>query len=59
MMLTDVARRVATEKGSGDRRVAWYVIGSDLQAATVQVMREDGTWRDGQLLSLSQMVSKG
>lgn len=59
MMLIDVARRVATEKGSGDRRVAWYVIGSDLQAATEQVMREDGTWRDGQLLSLSQMVSKG
>lgn len=41
-----------------EKRIAYYVNGYDLEAIVEQTKEEDG-WRDGQVLSLSQMIKYG
>lgn len=41
-----------------EKRIAYYVNGYDLEAIVEQTKEEDG-WRDGQVLSLSQMIKVG
>ena len=59
VMLNDISDRITQPQPEQVKRVAYYVEGKELQAVVEQVQKEDGTWRDGQLLSLSQMAESG
>lgn len=59
VMLNDISDRITQPQAEQVKRVAYYVEGKELQAVVEQVQKEDGTWRDGQLLSLSQMAESG
>lgn len=59
VLLSDIGDQMNQLQLGQAKRVAYYVDGKDLQAVVEQVQRADGTWREGQLLSLSQMANTG
>ena len=59
VMLNDISDRITQPQPEQVKRVAYYVEGKELQAVVEQVQKENGTWRNGQLLSLSQMAESG
>ncbi len=59
VLLSDIGDQMNQHQLGQAKRVAYYVDGKDLQAVVEQVQRADGTWREGQLLSLSQMANTG
>lgn len=42
-----------------EKRVVYYVVGKEMTAIVEQIHQEDGSWRDGRLLSRSTMMSSG
>lgn len=42
-----------------EKRVAYYIVGTDLSAIMEQVRQDDGSWTDGRLLSQSEMARSG
>lgn len=59
VLLSDIGDQMNQHQLGQAKRVVYYVDGKDLQAVVEQVQRADGTWREGQLLSLSQMADTG
>ena len=59
VLLNDISDQMNQLQLGQAKRVVYYVEGKDLQAVVEQVQRADGTWREGQLLSLSQMADTG
>lgn len=59
VLLNDISDQMNQLQLGQAKRVAYYVDGKDLQAVVEQVQRADGSWREGRLLSLSQMADSG
>ena len=55
VLLNDIGNQMEQLQLGQTKRVVYYIDGNDLQAVVEQIQKPDGTWRDGQLLSLSQM----
>ena len=58
VMLSGLTNTLQTKKEEG-KRVVYYVRGKQMMSIVEQIRQEDGSWRDGSLLSQSLMASTG
>ncbi len=59
VMLADLSEKVSKKQEDVERRIVYYMDGKRLQAIVEQTRNSEETWRDGKLLSRSQMIEKG
>lgn len=59
VLLSDISSQINKVKPAQPKRIVYFVKGYDLDAIIEQVQKTDGTWHNGQLLSISQMIESG